>query len=229
MKLRVQNHIINLTLRLGIFAIDGECPCDVRRVAFVLGSGVNEYEITVFERRIVFDIMQDRRVVAASNDRIVGDATRAFVTHIGFHQRFDLSFVHAGLDLFHRKDVSLAGDVSRALHQRNFFVRFMKSHLARSDRRVLDRVRRIGRFKPADTLFGQISENLLVESHVYRKAVVEYVATVEHLRKIAGELLNRKCPVRSVLLDGAFDALTTAVPRLHHRIARADIEREWLL
>lgn len=76
----------------------------------------------------------------------------AFVPHIGFHQRFDLILVHAGLDLFHREDVSLSGDRRGGLHMFRFLWRFVKSHLAQDDRGIDDRVRRIRGLQAANAL-----------------------------------------------------------------------------
>ena len=150
--MNIEHNIVNFTLSFGKFAVYGKGSGNVRGVTLVLSTGIDQDQIAVLERHIVFDIVQDRSVVAAADDRVVRNAARTFVFHVGFHQRFDLALVHAGLDLFHRENVSLSGDGCGGLHLFDLLGRFMQSHLAKYRRRVDDSVRRICCFETLNTL-----------------------------------------------------------------------------
>ena len=51
---------------------------------------------------------------------------------------------------------------------------------------------------------------------------------VEQFADIAGKFLDRERLVRSIFLDRSVSTLSTAKPRLHQRITRPNVQRQWI-
>ncbi len=226
LKLDVKHDVIDLTLSGCKFAVDRKRAGDIRSVKLVFRTGVDQDQVAVLERHVVLDVMQDRSVSTAADDRVVGDAAGSPVLHIRFHEGLDLRLIHSGLNFLHRQDVSFGGNIGSTLHERDLLVALVKPHVADDRRRVDDRVRRISGLETPDPLLGKVAEDLLVESTVDGESVIELVVPVEDLAEVGGKPVDRERAVGAEILDRALGALTAAEPRLHERVARPYVERE---
>ncbi len=72
---------------------------------------VDEQQIAVFERRVIFDVMQNTGVCAPANNRIIRNTRRAVILKIIFDNRFNLIFIHTRLGFFHCQNVRLSRNI----------------------------------------------------------------------------------------------------------------------
>lgn len=124
--------------------------------------------------------------------------------------------------------MSLGGDIACLLHEGDLFLILVEPHFARDQCRIFDRMRRICGFQTANTLFCQVTEDLLIELVIDGKTIIKHVVTIKYLAEISGKLLYRNGLVSTIILHHALDALTAAVRFPLAGRARTNVQRERL-
>src|SRR5690606_18798901 len=70
--LRLQHQLVDGLLLRRELAVDREGTGDVRGVVLVLATGIDQEQVPVLQRHVVFVVVQDAGVVATGNDRGIG-------------------------------------------------------------------------------------------------------------------------------------------------------------
>src|SRR5690554_4829312 len=83
--LGIQNHVIQSFLFRAELAADREGAGNVGGVAVQLTTGIDQHQVTFFQRCAVLDVMQDAAVSATANDRRISGGTGT-VFHKGMDQ-----------------------------------------------------------------------------------------------------------------------------------------------
>ncbi len=101
--LRAKDEVPQKRLHVRWFAPDDHRAGDVARVAAVLGPGIDEEQVSRLDGasggkvNVVesVGVVEERAVVAAGDDAVVGDARSAGQEELGLHPHLNLSFGHA--------------------------------------------------------------------------------------------------------------------------------------
>lgn len=70
----IQNDSVNIALLRGKATVDRKGSCDIRSIIIPLAARVDQNQLTVFERVLIFGVMQDGGVVTATDDALVSGA-----------------------------------------------------------------------------------------------------------------------------------------------------------
>ena len=140
--LRAQHDLVDRLLFGREAAADRPRPGDVGGVDVEFRGAVDEHERARSQPVAVGIVVKNRGVVAARDDRGVGGALRAAHPVRVLDHRFEFVLPHAGMGRAHAGDVTGAGDLARAAHDRDLVVVLDQPHLVHDRRRLDDRARR---------------------------------------------------------------------------------------
>ena len=101
----MEHRLVDSLLRAGELAIGGKGSGDIATKALVLGSGIDEDEVTLVDPLSVGVVMKNGCVEACPDDRRIGRSGRATFAKSAFDDGFQLVLVHSGSAPFHRRDV----------------------------------------------------------------------------------------------------------------------------
>ena len=139
--LRGEHHLVHRAAFSGEAPADGVGPRHVRRVAFELAAGVDQYELAVAQGLVVGDVVEHGRVAPPADDRGVGGARGAAPPEDVLDRRLELVLVGSVACELRRRRVGLAGDRRSAPHDVDLGRLLLHPHLVDDGARVEDRVR----------------------------------------------------------------------------------------
>jgi hypothetical protein len=102
----------------------------------VLAARVDEHEISAGDRAVVFDVVEDGRVVAGTDDRRVARTRAARAAEGVVDQGLDLVLEHAGAPELHRGEMRLAGDRARLAQRGQLLGTLVQPQLVQLDAEI---------------------------------------------------------------------------------------------
>jgi hypothetical protein len=201
-----------------------ECPCDVRGVAPVLGTGIDQEQISIGQLLIVFGVVQDGAVHSAGDDVRIAKTAGPATAKDKVEHRLDLVLPHPGCGVAHRHVVRFSGDLAGPAQQGEFSVFLAESLLGEIGPGVADLDRTRAAPGPPGPELRHGLEQTAVEVGVRPQAVVKNVDTLQGLGECLIQLLDRVGLIDAILTKRALDPRPASVPGLLLGIPRADEE-----
>ena len=213
-ELRGEHEFVNGLLRPAELAADWKSARDIRRVTFVLATGVDEKQVRRLHLAIVVAVVQHAGVGPGRDDRRISDRLRAgtqeFVRKLGL----DLIFVPVGSRACHRPAMRAARNVGRTADMPQFMLVLVQAH--RRERRAhIDhgfRHRNAG----ADAIAQLVerSRDRFVPMRVQAARRIQSRAVATKVRKLCGKFTHRIRFVETEDLARCVRPVTKAIPDL---------------
>ena len=122
------HQIMQCTLRLAEAAIDGKRARDVRRIAGVFGTGINQHQLAIAAFRHIVAIVQHTGICPRANNTGVRRLRAMFAKYV-FQLGLQFELVHAHARRAQCRTMRLDTDICRLLHQAKLICRLEQAQL----------------------------------------------------------------------------------------------------
>ena len=218
--LRGQHQLVDFLLRGAELAIDRKGTGNIRGITLVFRTGIDQHQLFFIEHGIVFGVMQDAGIFAATNDRGIGPAG-AVAAKLIEKFGFQLVFIHAGAAGFHGIDMRLYRYFRRLAHQAEFFPALVQTHIMQQ---IFQGDELVGHARATAGLGAQVIDTLQymrVKGGIEADAVVHAFPAFHQARQNFLKIIDGIGVIGIEMRHGALDAVAAPVPGFPDRIAVA--------
>ena len=213
-----QHQLVDGALLPAEAAIDRKRAGDVRGVAVVLRTGIDQQQVPVPEFAAVLGVVEDAGVGAAGDDGGIGRPLAAAQPEFAFQFRLHLVFEAARRGALHGPDMGPGGNAGRPAHQLELIPALDQPHLVEKMTQVHDFPRGMhAGALPAPDL-AQAMDDFSVEFRIAAHHR-EHPVLVFHQGGQGGfQFIDGEGLVGAEVVHRALDALASAIPEFPFRI-----------